>query len=68
MVFNWIIFNNNGNVFVVVKYMTIENLDSNSVRENFPVLDYIANDNEECVWFCKYLKCDIFYQIKLHIF
>ena len=49
---------------IIVKYWTIENLNENSVVENFRIFDYIANDNEECVWFCKYLKCDIFYQIK----
>ena len=49
---------------IIVKYLTIGNLYKNSVVENFRVLDYIANDNEESVWFCKHLQCDIFYQVK----
>ena len=49
--------------YIIVKYWTVLHLSQNSVVENFRIFDYIANDNEECVWFCKYLKCDIFYQI-----
>ena len=50
--------------FIIIEFWTVGKLSQNSVVENFRIFDYIANDNEECVWFCKYLKCDIFYQIK----
>ena len=49
---------------IIIKYLTVDWIRQHSVIENFRVFDYIANDNEECVWFCKHLKCDIFYQMK----
>ena len=45
---------------IIIKFMTINDLHIHSQIENFRVLDYIGNDNQECVWFCKYLKCNIF--------
>ena len=49
-------------MIIVIKYMTIKQIWKTAKIENFRIIDYIGNDNEECVWFCKKLKCNIFYQ------